>query len=146
MCVVGLKEFEVADVGLVEQLIAHGTAARCVGSTGANAESAGRTPSCVCAQKVRGGRIGSGSGGASESGSGASRSRVRRRAAFENKAGANHETIHGKFSFIDLAGSSASARTSKTTARPSGWKAPEIQQRSLLALKECIRRALDSEN
>ena len=39
MCVVGLKEFEVADVRLVEQLIKHGTAARCVGSTGANAES-----------------------------------------------------------------------------------------------------------
>ena len=39
MCVVGLKEFEVDDVRLVEQLIAHGTAARCVGSTGANAES-----------------------------------------------------------------------------------------------------------
>ena len=39
MCVVGLQEFEVDNVELVERLIEHGTAARCTGSTGANSES-----------------------------------------------------------------------------------------------------------
>jgi len=37
--VVGLKEFHVEEQQLVEQLIEHSAAARCTGSTGANAES-----------------------------------------------------------------------------------------------------------
>ena len=134
MCVVGLKEFEVDDVRLVEQLIAHGTAARCVGSTGANAESSRshaimqfvlkrssdgadddaeekrRVPASVVAQRLR------------------------------NAAGANHERIHGKFSFIDLAGSERGADTSEND-RQTRIEGAEINK-SLLALKECIR-ALD---
>ena len=135
MCVVGLKEFEVADVRLVEQLIKHGTAARCVGSTGANAESSRshaimqfvlkrssaacaddeneekrRVPASVVAQRLR------------------------------NAAGANHERIHGKFSFIDLAGSERGADTSEND-RQTRIEGAEINK-SLLALKECIR-ALD---
>ena len=39
MCVVGLQEYNVETVELVQQLIEHGTAARCTGSTGANSES-----------------------------------------------------------------------------------------------------------
>ena len=132
MCVVGLKEFEVSDVGLVEQLIAHGTAARCVGSTGANAESSRshaimqfvlkraaaeptdaetrRVPASVVAQRLK------------------------------TAAGANHEAIHGKVSFIDLAGSERGADTSEND-RQTRLEGAEINK-SLLALKECIR-ALD---
>ena len=132
MCVVGLKEFEVSDVCLVEQLIAHGTAARCVGSTGANAESSRshaimqfvlkraaaeptdaetrRVPASVVAQRLK------------------------------TAAGANHEAIHGKVSFIDLAGSERGADTSEND-RQTRLEGAEINK-SLLALKECIR-ALD---
>ena len=133
MCVVGLKEFEVADVGLVEQLIAHGTAARCVGSTGANAESS-RSHAIMQFVLKR----------AAEPSSGASETRrvpasaVARR--LRNAAGANHETIHGKFSFIDLAGSERGADTSEND-RQTRLEGAEINK-SLLALKECIR-ALD---
>ena len=144
MCVVGLKEFEVADVGLVEQLIAHGTAARCVGSTGANAESS-RSHAIMqfVLKKSAADGSGSGSDGASESGNArrVPASVVAQR--LKTKAGANHETIHGKFSFIDLAGSERGADTSEND-RQTRLEGAEINK-SLLALKECIR-ALDRGN
>jgi kinesin family protein 2/24 len=71
MCVVGLQEFEIADVDLVERLIEHGTAARCVGSTGANAESSRSHAILQLALKRRGGS-GGGSGGGVGSGGDAS--------------------------------------------------------------------------
>ena len=71
MCVVGLQEFEIADVDLVERLIEHGTAARCVGSTGANAESSRSHAILQLALKRRGGSCG-GSGGGVGSGGDAS--------------------------------------------------------------------------
>jgi len=71
MCVVGLQEFEIADVDLVERLIEHGTAARCVGSTGANAESSRSHAILQLALKRRGGS-GGGSGGGVRSGGDAS--------------------------------------------------------------------------
>ena len=87
MCVVGLKEFEVADVGLVEQLIAHGTAARCVGSTGANAESS-RSHAIMqfVLKKSAADGSGSGSDGASESGNGVAFPRPSR-SVLKTKAG-----------------------------------------------------------
>jgi kinesin family protein 2/24 len=72
MCVVGLQEFEIADVDLVERLIEHGTAARCVGSTGANAESSRSHAILQLALKRRGGGSGGGSGGGVGSGGDAS--------------------------------------------------------------------------
>mgnify|MGYP006416632455 CR=1 FL=1 len=135
MCVVGLKEFEVADVRLVEQLIKHGTAARCVGSTGANAESSRshaimqfvlKRSSAGCADDEL------------EEKRAVPASVVARR--LRNAAGANHERIHGKFSFIDLAGSERGADTSEND-RQTRIEGAEINK-SLLALKECIR-ALD---
>jgi kinesin family protein 2/24 len=135
MCVVGLKEFEVADVRLVEQLIKHGTAARCVGSTGANAESSRshaimqfvlKRSSAACADDEL------------EEKRRVPASVVARR--LRNAAGANHERIHGKFSFIDLAGSERGADTSEND-RQTRIEGAEINK-SLLALKECIR-ALD---
>jgi kinesin family protein 2/24 len=138
MCVVGLKEFEVADVGLVEQLIAHGTAARCVGSTGANAESS-RSHAIMqfVLKKSAADESGSESGPARRVPASVVAQRLK------TKAGANHETIHGKFSFIDLAGSERGADTSEND-RQTRLEGAEINK-SLLALKECIR-ALDRGN
>lgn len=39
VCIVGLQEFEVSDVGIVKEYIERGNAARSTGSTGANEES-----------------------------------------------------------------------------------------------------------
>ena len=101
MCVVGLQEFEVDNVDLVEQLIEHGTAARCTGSTGANSESSRSHAIMQFALKAR----------EEEGPANVPASVLAQRRAAEK--GANHAVIHGKFSFIDLAGSERGADTSE---------------------------------
>ena len=128
MCVVGLQEFEVDNVDLVEQLIEHGTAARCTGSTGANSESSRSHAIMQFALKAR----------EEEGPANVPASVLAQRRAAEK--GANHAVIHGKFSFIDLAGSERGADTSEND-RQTRIEGAEINK-SLLALKECIR-ALD---
>ena len=125
MCVVGLKEFEVADVGLVEQLIAHGTAARCVGSTGANAESS-RSHAIMQFVLKKSAADGSGSGlHAMQSMLSAEIvafpvSAFAQRKLPRGRTGG--ETIHGKFSFIDLAGSERGADTSENDRQTRLWR------------------------
>ena len=131
MCVVGLKEFEVEDVGLVHQLIDHGAAARCVGSTGANAESSRSHAIMQFVLKKR-----SDIADDEMLAKGVPASVIAQR----KKQSPNHALIHGKFSFIDLAGSERGADTDQNDAK-TRLEGAEINK-SLLALKECIR-ALD---
>ena len=128
MCVVGLQEFEVDNVELVQQLIEHGTAARCTGATGANSESSRSHAILQLALKKR----------EEEPDASVPASVAAQRAAADK--GANHAVIHGKFSFIDLAGSERGADTTDND-RQTRLEGAEINK-SLLALKECIR-ALD---
>jgi kinesin family protein 2/24 len=129
MCVVGLQEFEVDNVTLVERLIEHGTAARCTGSTGANSESSRSHAILQLSLKQR--------DGVDPNAAKMPPSVARQLKA---KEGANHTAIHGKFSFIDLAGSERGADTDQND-RQTRLEGAEINK-SLLALKECIR-ALD---
>ena len=129
MCVVGLQEFEADNVTLVERLIEHGTAARCTGSTGANSESSRSHAILQLSLKQR--------DGVDPNAAKMPPSVARQLKA---KEGANHTAIHGKFSFIDLAGSERGADTDQND-RQTRLEGAEINK-SLLALKECIR-ALD---
>jgi kinesin family protein 2/24 len=125
----GLQEFEVDNVTLVERLIEHGTAARCTGSTGANSESSRSHAILQLSLKQR--------DGVDPNAAKMPPSVARQLKA---KEGANHTAIHGKFSFIDLAGSERGADTDQND-RQTRLEGAEINK-SLLALKECIR-ALD---
>ena len=155
MCVVGLQEFEVDTVDLVERLIEHGTAARCVGSTGANAESSRSHAIMQFALKAkqseddhRANKNSATNGSSALGGGGPNGGRnlhvpasVLAQRREKAAGGANcHAIVHGKFSFIDLAGSERGADTSEND-RQTRIEGAEINK-SLLALKECIR-ALD---
>ena len=129
MCVVGLQEFEVDNVELVERLIEHGTAARCTGSTGANSESSRSHAILQLSLKRR-----------DDDAADVAKMPPSVARQIKAKENANHALIHGKFSFIDLAGSERGADTDQND-RQTRLEGAEINK-SLLALKECIR-ALD---
>lgn len=114
VCIVGLKEFRVSDVELVKEYIDKGNQSRSTGSTGANEES---SRSHAILQLV-----------------------VKK--AQEGKEGKEISRVVGKISFIDLAGSERGADTTDND-RQTRMEGAEINK-SLLALKECIR-ALDNE-
>ena len=124
ICVVGLREYPVADVSAVSALIERGNAARSTGSTGANADSS--RSHAILQLTLRRRVPGEALGGPSEEGNGAT----------------PLGRTHGKFSFIDLAGSERGADTSDND-RQTRLEGAEINK-SLLALKECIR-ALDQD-
>jgi kinesin family protein 2/24 len=124
ICVVGLTEYPVADVSAVSALIERGNAARSTGSTGANADSS--RSHAILQLTLRRRVPGEALGGPSE----------------EGGSGAPVGRMHGKFSFIDLAGSERGADTSDND-RQTRLEGAEINK-SLLALKECIR-ALDQD-
>ena len=130
MCVVGLKEFPVFDVELVEALIDHGSAARCVGSTGANAES---SRSHAIMQFV----LRKKNDGTDDENKNVPEHVLAQRKKLTGKSRANHAAVHGKLSFVDLAGSERGADTSENDAK-TRLEGAEINK-SLLALKECIR-------
>ena len=129
MCVVGLQEFEVDNVELVQRLIEHGTAARCTGSTGANSESSRSHAILQLSLKRR-----------DDDAADVAKMPPSVARQIKAKENANHALIHGKFSFIDLAGSERGADTDQND-RQTRLEGAEINK-SLLALKECIR-ALD---
>jgi hypothetical protein len=130
MCVVGLKKFPVFDVELVEALIDHGSAARCVGSTGANAES---SRSHAIMQFV----LRKKNDGTDDENKNVPEHVLAQRKKLTGKSRANHAAVHGKLSFVDLAGSERGADTSENDAK-TRLEGAEINK-SLLALKECIR-------
>jgi kinesin family member 2/24 len=120
MCVVGLREYKVDAPETFDRLVEHSTKARCVGSTGANAES---SRSHAILQLVL--------------------KKPALDARHEGGFNASEPTSEtfGKLSFIDLAGSERGADTTDND-RQTRIEGAEINK-SLLALKECIR-ALDS--
>jgi len=120
--VVGLREHPVSDVATVQQLIERGLSARSTGSTGANADS---SRSHAILQLTLRRRLRGDSGAPTEEGGPVALGR-----------------LHGRFSFIDLAGSERGADTTDND-RQTRLEGAEINK-SLLALKECIR-ALDQD-
>ena len=142
MQIVGLSEFLCENVSEVETLIERSALERCVGQTGANAESS-RSHAVIqlwikersVPQKNRNGR---------------QRSIYQRQQQHDlmmnshrhpqDQSKRHHRKPLGKFSFIDLAGSERGADTTDTD-RQTRAEGAEINK-SLLALKECIR-ALD---
>lgn len=123
ICVVGLQEYRVDASETFDRLVEHSTKARCVGSTGANAESSRSHAILQLVLKRPCRRASSSSSFAVSS---------------DDQPAA--EPI-GKLSFIDLAGSERGADTTDND-RQTRIEGAEINK-SLLALKECIR-ALDS--
>jgi len=142
MQIVGLSEFLCENVSEVETLIERSALERCVGQTGANAESS-RSHAVIqlwikerlIPPKARNGR---------------QRSIYQRQQQHDLMMNSHrhpqlqskryHRRPLGKFSFIDLAGSERGADTTDTD-RQTRAEGAEINK-SLLALKECIR-ALD---
>ncbi|XP_020583463.1 kinesin-like protein KIN-13A [Phalaenopsis equestris] len=122
VCIVGLQEFEVSDVRVVNEFIEKGNAARSTGSTGANEESSRSHAILQLAIKKHKDVIDT----------------RRPNEAYEAKSG----KLIGKISFIDLAGSERGADTTDND-RQTRIEGAEINK-SLLALKECIR-ALDND-
>ncbi|PKA62960.1 Diatom spindle kinesin 1 [Apostasia shenzhenica] len=122
VCIVGLQEFEVSDVQIVNEFIEKGNAARSTGSTGANEESSRSHAILQLAVKKH---------------KEVTDTR-RQNDATEAKSG----KVIGKISFIDLAGSERGADTTDND-RQTRIEGAEINK-SLLALKECIR-ALDND-
>jgi len=120
ICVVGLQEYKVDSAETFDRLVEHSNKARCVGSTGANAESSRSHAILQLLLKKP--------------------AEQRRQAVFEDKCEPSAETF-GKLSFIDLAGSERGADTTDND-RQTRIEGADINK-SLLALKECIR-ALDS--
>ena len=125
ICVVGLHEYPVRDVSAVSAFIERGNAARSTGSTGANADSS--RSHAILQLTLRHRVAGESAGGPTEEGSAQASPQGR---------------MHGKFSFIDLAGSERGADTTDND-RQTRLEGAEINK-SLLALKECIR-ALDQD-
>ena len=124
ICVVGLQEYRVDASETFDRLVEHSTKARCVGSTGANAESSRSHAILQLVLKRPCQRASSSSSSFAVSS--------------DDQPAA--EPI-GKLSFIDLAGSERGADTTDND-RQTRIEGAEINK-SLLALKECIR-ALDS--
>ena len=142
MQIVGLSEFLCENVSEVETLIERSALERCVGQTGANAESS-RSHAVIqlwikerlLPTKARNGR---------------QKSIYQRQQQHDLMMNSHrhpqlqnkryHRKPLGKFSFIDLAGSERGADTTDTD-RQTRAEGAEINK-SLLALKECIR-ALD---
>lgn len=122
VCIVGLQEFEVSDVRIVNEFIEKGNAARSTGSTGANEESSRSHAILQLAIKKHKEIIDT------------------RRPNDSNEAKSGK--VIGKISFIDLAGSERGADTTDND-RQTRIEGAEINK-SLLALKECIR-ALDND-
>ncbi|KAF6174400.1 hypothetical protein GIB67_024422 [Kingdonia uniflora] len=122
VCIVGLQEFEVADVQIVKEYIEKGNAARSTGSTGANEESS-RSHAILQLVIKKHSEV---------------KESKRHKEENESKAG----KVVGKISFIDLAGSERGADTTDND-RQTRIEGAEINK-SLLALKECIR-ALDND-
>ncbi|KAI0504278.1 hypothetical protein KFK09_015230 [Dendrobium nobile] len=122
VCIVGLQEFEVSDVRIVNEFIEKGNAARSTGSTGANEESSRSHAILQLAIKKHKDIIDT----------------RRQNDSNEAKTG----KVIGKISFIDLAGSERGADTTDND-RQTRIEGAEINK-SLLALKECIR-ALDND-
>ncbi|KAL8484991.1 hypothetical protein ACS0TY_027338 [Phlomoides rotata] len=125
VCIVGLQEFEVSDVGIVKEYIERGNAARSTGSTGANEESS-RSHAILQLVVKKHPEVKE------------SRRNINNNDANESRAG----KVVGKISFIDLAGSERGADTTDND-RQTRIEGAEINK-SLLALKECIR-ALDND-
>lgn len=94
VCIVGLQEFEVSDVGIVKEYIERGNAARSTGSTGANEESS-RSHAILQLVVKKHPEV-------KESRRNANINEVN-----ESRAG----KVVGKISFIDLAGSERGADT-----------------------------------
>ncbi|KAK8967641.1 Diatom spindle kinesin 1 [Platanthera guangdongensis] len=122
VCIVGLQEFEVSDVRIVNEFIEKGNSARSTGSTGANEESSRSHAILQLAIKKHKEIIDT------------------RRQNDSNDAKSGK--VIGKISFIDLAGSERGADTTDND-RQTRIEGAEINK-SLLALKECIR-ALDND-
>ncbi|XP_049364010.1 kinesin-like protein KIN-13A [Solanum verrucosum] len=122
VCIVGLQEFEVSDVQIVKEYIERGNAARSTGSTGANEESS-RSHAILQLVVKKPNEV---------------KESRRNNDVNESKGG----KVVGKISFIDLAGSERGADTTDND-RQTRIEGAEINK-SLLALKECIR-ALDND-
>lgn len=115
--IVGLSEKKCTNVDQLLELIIHGNSVRSTGSTGANIDSSRSHAILQIAVKKE----------------------------VHSKTPLNNNTrlvTHGKFSFIDLAGSERAADTTNNNRR-TRLEGAEINK-SLLALKECIR-ALDQD-
>ncbi|KAL2928526.1 Kinesin-like protein KIN-13B [Bienertia sinuspersici] len=113
VCIVGLQEYKVSDVEMIQELIEIGSATRSTGTTGANEES---SRSHAILQLV-----------------------IKRSV---DGAESKPPRLVGKLSFIDLAGSERGADTTDND-KQTRIEGAEINK-SLLALKECIR-ALDND-
>ncbi|KAK4353728.1 hypothetical protein RND71_025922 [Anisodus tanguticus] len=122
VCIVGLQEFEVADVQVVKEYIERGNTSRSTGSTGANEESS-RSHAILQLVIKKHNEV---------------KDTRRNNDGNESKGG----KVIGKISFIDLAGSERGADTTDND-RQTRFEGAEINK-SLLALKECIR-ALDND-
>lgn len=120
--IVGLRERKCSQVSDLLELMAYGNAVRSTGSTGANMDS---SRSHAILQIVL------------KKPDSSAKSDV---PSFPGQVQKSKLKIHGKFSFIDLAGSERAADTSDNDRR-TRLEGAEINK-SLLALKECIR-ALD---
>ncbi|XP_074292267.1 kinesin-like protein KIN-13A [Silene latifolia] len=125
VCIVGLQEFEVSDVQIVQEYIEKGNACRSTGSTGANEESSRSHAILQLVVKKHSEII----------------KDTRRNSNNDVNESKNGKVI-GKISFIDLAGSERGADTTDND-RQTRIEGAEINK-SLLALKECIR-ALDND-
>lgn len=112
--IVGLKEKRCAQVGDLLDIMSHGNSVRSTGSTGANMDS---SRSHAILQIVL--------------------KKPTAAAVLPGQPAKTKLKVHGKFSFIDLAGSERAADTSNND-RKTRLEGASINQ-SLLALKECIR-------
>jgi len=119
--IVGLRERRCQTVNDLLELMSYGNAVRSTGSTGANIDSSRSHAILQIVLK----KPAAGPDASVPSFAGSSKPKLK---------------IHGKFSFIDLAGSERAADTSNNDRR-TRLEGAEINK-SLLALKECIR-ALD---